>query len=370
MKALHLPTTGSGSGILAAAPSALGSGAGPARLDARCPKHMVHGPCGGVQADGSCEVGGPCAFVGPGAAAVPLVESAVHAPATLAAQELEALMRRRQVIIADLPSPGPDPDMERRLASAVAGKIDAALLGDSPWARLQLSPAVRASIVGAEGVRPWAGLNCRDRNRVALRAELASLAAVGVPAVHCVTGDHARAHGAGAAGSAPGVFDLDSTQLAGLAAQTGLVVSVAESPAAPPITSRPLRAASKAEAGAGVCFVNHAGDAKSLAHFVSATRALSPKLRIIVCVPMVISRAGADRLKTFLPGPLPPAVRESLEARDPVSAAISATVAVAGDALGIDGVDGVDLSAPAGAGEELEVAQALASVGRVLGGGS
>ena len=46
-----------------------------------CPKHMTYGPCGGVGADGACEVAPlPCAFLGgpvvpwdggPASAAVP-----------------------------------------------------------------------------------------------------------------------------------------------------------------------------------------------------------------------------------------------------------------------------------------------------------
>ena len=85
---------------------------------------------------------------------------------------------------------------------------------------------------------------------------------------------------------------------------------------------------------------------------------------------MVISRAGADRLAAFLPGPLPAATRDALASRNPVGAAISAAVCAATVALEIEGVAGVDLSAPAARGEELDVAGALASVGRVLGGGS
>ncbi|MDO9352184.1 MAG: hypothetical protein Q7T55_00725 [Solirubrobacteraceae bacterium] len=291
----------------------------------------------------------------------------VPAPASLAAQELEALLRRRQVIVADLPSPGPDPDGERRLASALAGKVDLALLGDAPWARLQLPPAVRASIVAGEGLRPWAALDCRDRTQLALRSELAALAAVGAPAVHCTTG---RPPQLAPGSEADGVFELDGIGLASLAAQTGLVVSVAESSAAPPIHTRPLRAATKAEAGAGILFVTHTADPKSLAHFVAVTRAMAPKLRILVRLPMVISRAGAERLAAIWRGPLPAWVLEPLESRDPAGASISAVAEVAADRLGIDGVDGIALTAPAGADEELEVARALAGVGQILGGGS
>lgn len=382
-----------------------------------CPKHMVFGPCGGVRADGSCEIGGPCAFVGPGAVVAPAVPVATVALPTAAAEQLRSLMERRQIVVVDLPSAGPDADLERRLASTLAGHVDAALLGDAPWARLQFPPAVRAGLVAQQGLRPWCGLNCRDRNRVALRAELAALAATGVGAVHCVTGDYPQrtrdrsvgdpawvepdgAMGVGARGAADGprgaadgatgdpehgadgdparhsvrdataVFDLDSTQLATSAAATGLVVSVAESPSAPPVDGRPARAAAKAAAGADVCFVNHTGSRDDLARFVAETRALAPGLRIVVCVGMVLSQGGARRLAEFFPGSLPPSVTEALASPDPGAAAISAAVRAATEILAIDGVDGVDLSAPPAPGEELAVAGALATVGQALGGGA
>ena len=153
---------------------------------------------------------------------------------------------------------------------ALAGVADAALFGDAGWARVQLPPSYRAALVAGEGLRPWAGLNCRDRNRVALEAELHGLADVGA-AVHCVTGDHTEL---GHRPDAQPVFDLDSTQLAALAAAAGLLVSVAENPVAAPVELRPARAAEKAKAGAQVCIVNHAGTAERLRAFVSATQAL------------------------------------------------------------------------------------------------
>lgn len=350
---------------------------------AACPKSMVHGPCGGVTASGGCEVGGPCTFVvdgGAGLAPEGAWISAVpgrgpsHADAAgrpgrgAAAAELLALLDRRPLVVADLPSPGPSPDAERELAAAVAGSVDAVLLGDAPWARLQLPPALRAGIVASEGVATWSGLNCRDRNRVALQAELAALDGLGRGAVHCVTGDHPAL---GALTDAPGVFDLDSTQLAALAvASTGMVVSVAESPDAPPVHDRAARAAAKARTGADVLFVNHAASVDRVAAFAAQVRALAPQLRLIACVPLVVSSAGADRLTAFLHGPLPPALAAPLSARDPLAAGVAQAVAHAEALLAIPEIEGVDLSAPAGPGEELLIAGALAQAGRALGAGS
>ncbi|WCB94610.1 hypothetical protein DSM104299_03348 [Baekduia alba] len=278
-----------------------------------CPKTMVHGPCGGVHAD-------------------PL-----------------------------------GVDATRAAAAAVAGHADAALLGDAPWARVQLPPVLRAQVVAAEGVRPWASLTCRDRNRVALEGEPAGLAAIGVPAVHCVTGDHPVL---GQRPEAAPVFDLDSTRLAALAAGSGMLVSVAESPSAPPRERRPARMAAKAAAGAHVCFVNHAAEPGEVEDLVGAVRALAPRVRCIVCVPLVVSEAGLERLAAFVPGAVVPvATIAAAGGDDPVGGAVRSAIATAEGLLAVEGVDGIDLTAAAGPGEELRVAGALALAADALGGG-
>jgi methylenetetrahydrofolate reductase (NADPH) len=338
-------------------------------MTASCPKTMVHGPCGGVHHDGACEVGGRrCAFLaGPGAPQPATVPAPERAPFALGARELMGLWDRRPLITVELASDPLSPDGQRAAAAAVAGHADAALLGDMPWARVQLPPTLRAQIVAAEGVRPWASLTCRDRNRVALEGELAGLAAIGVPAVHCLTGDHPLL---GDRPDAHGVFDLDSTRLASLAAASGMVVSVAESPSAPPRERRPARMEAKAAAGAHVCFVNHAAQVGEVEEFVGALRALSPGVRCLVCVPLVVSPAGIERLAAFLPdATVPVATLAAAYADDPVGGAVRTAVATATALLEVEGVDGIDLSAAAGPGEELQVAGALALAAGALGGG-
>jgi 5,10-methylenetetrahydrofolate reductase len=285
----------------------------------------------------------------------------------LSARELASLFERRPVVCVDLLADPLSVDALRAAAAAVAGHADAALLGDAPWARVQLPPVLRAQVVAAEGVRPWASLTCRDRNRAALEGELAGLAAIGVPAVHCVTGDHPLL---GDRPDAAPVFDLDSTRLAALAAGSGMVVSVAESPSAPPRERRPARMAAKAAAGAHVCFVNHAAEPGEVEDFVAALHELAPGVRCVVCVPLVVSEAGLERIAAFVPGAVVPlATMAAAGGRDPVGSAVRVAVGTAERLLAIEGVDGIDLSAAAGPGEELRVAGALALAADALGGG-
>jgi 5,10-methylenetetrahydrofolate reductase len=380
-----------------------------------CPKRMVYGPCGGVTAAGGCEVDAtlPCPFVdaptvrweGPDpAAAAPTraaapprsrPSSALGAPhtacptyaagapgATGAARAPGAAIdasgaagagaagaagataslwpATRPFVLADLPTAPLSRTALLRSADLLADGVDAVLIGDHPGARVQFPPSYRVLLLRDRGVAVWAGLNCRDRNRVALEGELAALVDAGAAAVHCVTGDHTAV---GHRPDATPVFDLDATRLAALARAAGLLVSVAESPCAPPADLRPARLAEKVRAGAQVCVVNHAGGRAAVAEFVAS----GPDIPYVACVPVVLGPAQARLLAAFPGLVLPPGFLDGiLGARDPVVAGIDAAVRLAEEVLDVPGVRGVDLGAVPVKGEEDATCRALATVGRAL----
>jgi 5,10-methylenetetrahydrofolate reductase len=271
----------------------------------------------------------------------------------------------RPFVLADVPAPPLDLDAFRRSADVLAGAVDAGLTGDHGRARVQLPPVLRAQALADAGLAPWIGLNCRDRNRVALEGELAGLAAVGVTAVHCVTGDHTAT---GNRPDAAPVFDLDGTALAALAAARGLTASVAEAPLAPPVGERPARLVAKAAAGAAVCVVNHTGDAAAVADFVAACRGLGASdVTFLACVPVVISAASVAELRRFTGLATPPGLLDRVAgARSPWATGVDEAVRFAEAVLAVPDVAGVDLSGVAGAGEEATMAEAMAAVGRRL----
>ena len=328
-----------------------------------CPKLMEFGPCGGVTLDGACEVGPqPCVFVDR-----PTVrwsgdpaDRAGPAQLTPGAARMRALLTRRPVVVADFPGRALDAGSLATCARTLAGRVDAVMVGDSGQARVQFPPVYRAQLIQQEGVAVWSGINCRDRNRVAIEGELAALAHLGVAAVHCVTGDHTLT---GHRPDARPVFDLDSTRTAYLAHSLGHLVSVAEAPATPPVGGRPARLVEKLRAGAEVCFVNHAGGAGPVGEFIDRTRELGATAGFVPCVPAVFDHPSAQLLASFTTLVLPDGYLDGiLAAADPREAGIRAAASLAGDFLALDGVVGVNLSGGPGPGGELAFAEALAEL--------
>ncbi|MDQ6784729.1 MAG: methylenetetrahydrofolate reductase C-terminal domain-containing protein [Actinomycetota bacterium] len=315
-----------------------------------CPKQMIFGPCGGVRPTGDCEVmeGQPCVFldmpltlwgdaVGPepegGAAPLPLGQE--------------------PFIITDLHVRPRHLDSLRDVARRLQGSCAAVLVGDHGGARNDFPPSLVAGALLEEGVTPWVTLSCRDRNRVALAAECAALAELGVAGVHCVTGDWQGV--AGGMGETK-VFDLDGLRLVDLARRHGLTVSVAAAPAAPPVDRRAARLAEKVKAGAQLCLVNHAGGPVPVGRFVAQARDLGATIPFVPCVPFLTDPASV-RMLASLPGlVLDPA---SLEGGDMAVAVLEAEAMLA-----IEGVIGVNLSGSASMASELDSAELMAELGR------
>jgi 5,10-methylenetetrahydrofolate reductase len=302
-----------------------------------CPKRMVFGPCGGVRADGRCEVAEhPCVFLdGP----VPSWPDPPVAPA--ATSGLLAAAAAGPVVLTDLSTAPYDAGSVHRVVEVLAPVSDALLAGEHAN-RPDFPPTMLAAHVLGAGGRLWTTLACRDRNRVVLEQELTGLAALGVDGVLCVTGD---ARGPGVASAATQVFDLDGPRLAALAAGMGLPVAVPESPEAPPVAGRPARVAAKQRAGAQLCVLNHAGSPARVAGFVAAARAAGATLPFVAGVAVYTDERSARVLQRF-PGLHldDDRVERVLAAPDPRAAGIAAAVEEARALLAVDGVVGVNLS--------------------------
>src|SRR5262249_14211472 len=100
-----------------------------------------------------------------------------------------------------------DADDLLRKAQPLAGLADAVNVTDAASARAHLSAPIAAALLARAGIEPILQFACRDRNRIALQADLMGAAASGVHNIWCRPGDAPRA---GAQPQAKAVFDVDS----------------------------------------------------------------------------------------------------------------------------------------------------------------
>jgi len=294
---------------------------------AGCPKRMVFGPCGGVRADGQCEMqSAPCVFT-----------QVVNWPdQSRVTEPLTA-----PLVLTDLSVPPADAGVLAATAKILAPSCDAVLVGDHQD-RPDFPPTMLAELLTDAGATPWVTLACRDRNRIVLEQELRGLREHAGTTVLCVTGD-GRAYDVRP--DVTQVFDLDGTRLAALAAAIGVPAAVAETPTAPPLPVRPERLVQKQRAGAGVAVLNHVGSAGAVATFLAAARRAGLTIPVIASVAVYTDPRSAAVL-TALPGLELDAskVEAVLSAPDPVAAGIAAAVCEASALLAVDGVKGVNLS--------------------------
>lgn len=245
------------------------------------------------------------------------------------------------VVLTDLTLPAYDREAVAELTRILAGSCDALRVGEHQN-RPDYPPTLIAGLIREAGGVPWVTLTCRDRNRLALEQELSGLQVAGADGVLCVTGD-GRAHGVRR--EVTQVFDLDGTQLAALASETGHAVGVPESPEACPTDLRPGRLVEKQRAGAHIAILNHVGHHADVARFVSSARQVGLTIPVIAAVAVYTDEVSARVLQS-LPGlQLDPQTVESvLGADDPRTAGVEAAVAEARHLLAIEGVAGVNLS--------------------------
>ncbi len=93
--------------------------------------------------------------------------------------------------------------------------VDAINVTDNQRACMRLGPLGVSKILMDNGIEPIFQLTCRDRNRLALQADLLTASVFGIKNILILSGDHPK-HGDHP--QAKPVFDLDSTQLISAAA--------------------------------------------------------------------------------------------------------------------------------------------------------
>lgn len=184
-----------------------------------------------------------------------------------------------------------DDGVVREKAGILRGYADAVNITDSQTAVVRLSSIASAAILLAEGVEPVMQMTVRDRNRIAIQADILGAAALGIKNCLCIAGDHQSFGGAGKLSGHPGaknVYDIDSIQLLDvlrkmrdegvqeggdpLECPTPLFIGAAWTPMGDPVDFRIVRLAKKVAAGADFIQTQGIYDVKQFADVMEHVR--------------------------------------------------------------------------------------------------
>jgi methylenetetrahydrofolate reductase (NADPH) len=228
---------------------------------------------------------------------------------------------------------------------------------DNPSAHAHCSPLAVAIGLLAAGAEPVMQLVCRDRNRLALEADLMGASMHGIENICCLTGDDVTA---GDEPETRRVFDVDGVQLVALA--RGLdrgrylsgrdispaphfFVGAVENPSAPPLDYRVRRAAKKAMAGARFLQLQLCFRTELLERFMRTAydTGISRRIALIPSICILRTVGGMRFVATSVPGlDVPPEmVRRVEQASDPEAECFEIAYELATHALAQPGVAGL-----------------------------
>ena len=215
------------------------------------------------------------------------------------------------------PPKGADAEVVRRKIELLRGCVDAINLTDNQTAVIRMSSVAAASILVTAGVEPVMQMTCRDRNRLAIQADILGAYALGVRNLLCLTGDHQTF---GNHPQSKNVYDLDGIQLVqavrrmrdegvfmnGEEAEgpARMFIGAAANPFADPFDFRPLRLAKKVAAGADFIQTQLVYNVPKFVQYMARVRdlGLHEKVYLLAGVGPIKSVGAARYMANNVPG--------------------------------------------------------------------
>ena len=240
----------------------------------------------------------------------------------------QALAQGAFAITAEVTPPrGGDASRTLAAAAGLAGWVHAVNVTDGSRAVMRMSSLAVCRLLHEAGIEPVLQLTCRDRNRIALQADLLGAHALGLRNVLCLTGDPVRA------GDQPGaraVNEFESVRLLQLVQQlnagldpvqgalpdggTAFFAGAAADPQSPSRSGLVARLRRKQQAGARFVQTQMVTDAEALRRFV-ADIAAPLGLPVLAGVFLLKSAKNAAFINRVVPGAnIPQAVIDRLAA--------------------------------------------------------
>ena len=243
-------------------------------------------------------------------------------------------------------------------AARLAPWFDAVNATDNPAAHAHASNTSSAIAMKMHGIEPIMQIVCRDKNRLAIQADMMGAALHGIENISLLTGDDVTA---GDEPETRRVFDIDSTQAINIARilTTGqylsgrkinpapdFYISAVENPAAPPFDYRIERALKKYRAGAKYLQLQICYHPDRLEKFCAGVAKIAPDLKLIPTIVLVKSAKPMSFMNDKVPGidiPLD-SINRVVSATDQADEAYKLTLELAKHALSLPAVRGLHVT--------------------------
>jgi methylenetetrahydrofolate reductase (NADH) len=202
-------------------------------------------------------------------------------------------------------------------AKLLKGYVDAVNITDNQTAVVRICSMASAHTVQDNGVEAIMQMTCRDRNRLAIQADILGAATLGIKNILCLTGDHLSF---GNHPEAKGVHDLDAITLIKMfkgmrdekkfqcgdemAVEPRLFIGCAENPFADPFELRALRLKKKIEAGADFMQTQCIFNIPKFKQWMEEVRALGlhQEIKILAGITPIKGAGMAKYMQKFVPG--------------------------------------------------------------------
>ena len=215
------------------------------------------------------------------------------------------------------PPRGANIEAIRKKAEPLKGVVDSVNITDNQTAVVRMSSWAASLLALQEGLEPNYQMVCRDRNRLAMQADILGAYAMGIRNMLCLSGDHQQF---GDHPQCKGVFDIDSMQLIQTVStmrEEGkflngqeiddpprMFIGAAANPFAEPFEWRVYRLAKKISAGADFIQTQCIYNMEKMREWVKRARdmGLTEKVYILAGITPMKSLGMARYMKSKVPG--------------------------------------------------------------------
>jgi 5,10-methylenetetrahydrofolate reductase len=215
------------------------------------------------------------------------------------------------------PPKGTSAEVMQKKAELLRHCCDAVNVTDNQTAIVRMSSLAGCMLLKQRGVEPVMQMVVRDRNRLALQADVLGAVALGIGNILCLSGDHQKF---GNHPTAKGVFDIDSIQLIqtlkkmrdekkflsgeDISGEVPVFIGAAANPFADPFEFRVRRLAKKVKAGADFIQTQAIYDITKFAKWMEmvSDRGLDKQVHILAGVIPIRSAGMARYMRDYVPG--------------------------------------------------------------------